>query len=254
MVVSAESAIKTDPSNAPPPLDFRDDTSSDDAFSLDGASDSDSGLSHGGARKRLEEEITSGQLPNEPVQVYIRRYHNLWNLLTKAHGQWTFEYVATNYIIPGLHPVYDHIVDTTTSAATVNEKLGTIISAGQNMEARKRQRHQRVRACPPNLNSFNPRDPQHTTRPSVICRRCDRPGHTQQQCVARRHANGLRILDDTAPTGTMNDPRYDRHQREPTERRVNNSYGHNPRANCHHQAPQGHHFYNNRTNLDRLQR
>eukprot|EP00873_Tetraselmis_striata_P006087 jgi/Tetstr1/426351/TSEL_016663.t1 len=57
-----------------------------------------------------------------------------------AHGQWTFEYVATNYLIPGLHPDYDHIVDTTTSAATINEKLAIIISAGQNMaEARKRQ-------------------------------------------------------------------------------------------------------------------
>eukprot|EP00873_Tetraselmis_striata_P028523 jgi/Tetstr1/448787/TSEL_036021.t1 len=32
-------------------------------------------------------------------------------------------------------------------------------------------------------------------------------------CVAMRHANGVRILDDTTPTSTMNDPRYDRHQR-----------------------------------------
>eukprot|EP00873_Tetraselmis_striata_P000010 jgi/Tetstr1/420274/TSEL_000142.t1 len=51
-------------------------------------------------RRRLEEEITAGQLPNEPVQVYVRRYRNRWNLLRKAHGQWTFEYVAINYLIP----------------------------------------------------------------------------------------------------------------------------------------------------------
>eukprot|EP00873_Tetraselmis_striata_P013341 jgi/Tetstr1/433605/TSEL_022870.t1 len=89
-------------------------------------------------RKHLEEEIVAGQLLNEPVQVYVRRYRNLWNLLNKAHGQWTFEYVATNYLIPWLRPDCDHIVDTTISAGTVNEKLATIISAGQNMEARKR--------------------------------------------------------------------------------------------------------------------
>eukprot|EP00873_Tetraselmis_striata_P013205 jgi/Tetstr1/433469/TSEL_022741.t1 len=193
-------------------------------------------------RKRLEEEITTGRLPNEPVQVYVRRYQNLWNLLNKAHGQWTFKYVAANYLIPCLHPYYDHIVDTTTSAATVNEKLATIISAGQNMEARKRQRQQRVRACPPNLNSSSPRDPQHTTGPIVVCRRCDRPGHTQQQCVAMRHANGLRILHDTTPTSTMTNPRYDRHQRAPAERRVNTNYGHHPRDNYRHQAPPGQHF------------
>eukprot|EP00873_Tetraselmis_striata_P018546 jgi/Tetstr1/438810/TSEL_027319.t1 len=205
--------------------------------------------------KRLEEEITAGQLPNEPVQVYVRRYQNLWNLLNKAHGQWTFEYVAANYLIPGLHPDYDHIVDTTTSAANVNEKLATIISAGQNMEARKRQRQQRVRACPPNLNSYSPRDPQHTTGPSVVCRRCDRPGHTQQQCVARRHANGMHILDDTTPTSTMTNPRYDRHQRAPAERRVNTNYGHHPRDNYRHQAPPGQPFYNdNRNNQNRPQR
>eukprot|EP00873_Tetraselmis_striata_P010888 jgi/Tetstr1/431152/TSEL_020864.t1 len=355
--LARQSAIKTDPGHAPPPPDFRDDTSSDDAFSMDGASDDDSevvqhikpaavkptldlknvpvwdnaistrdnaqaikialgsagyldttkgkgtrqeqmillaALRHATAhypmalaivnsismdsrkcgytawkalltelqgsameeRKRLEEEITAGQLPNEPVQVYVRRYQNLWNLLNKAHGQWTFEYVAANYLIPGLHPDYDHIVDTTTSAATVNEKLATIISAGQNMEARKRQRQQRVRACPPNfINSYSPRDPQHTTGPSVVCRRCDRPGHTQQQCVARRHANGLRILDDTTPTGTMTNPRYDRHQRAPAERRVNTNYGHHPRDNYRHRAPPGQPFYNdNRNNQDRPQR
>eukprot|EP00873_Tetraselmis_striata_P028316 jgi/Tetstr1/448580/TSEL_035829.t1 len=110
-------------------------------------------------RKRLEEEITAYQLPNEPVQVYVRRYQNLWHLLNKAHGQWTFEYVATNYLIPGLRPDYDHIVDTTISAATVNEKLATIISAGQNMEARKRQRPQRVRACPPKPQFLQPQGP-----------------------------------------------------------------------------------------------
>eukprot|EP00873_Tetraselmis_striata_P024855 jgi/Tetstr1/445119/TSEL_032917.t1 len=80
-------------------------------------------------------------------------------MLNEAHGQWTFEYVATNYLILGLRPDYDHIVDATISAATVNEKLATIINTGQNMEARKRQRQQRVRACPPNLNSYNPREP-----------------------------------------------------------------------------------------------
>eukprot|EP00873_Tetraselmis_striata_P016289 jgi/Tetstr1/436553/TSEL_002708.t1 len=63
-------------------------------------------------RKRLEEEITACQIPNEPVQVYVRRYHNLWNLLNKAHGQWTFECVATKCLITGLRPDYDHIVDT----------------------------------------------------------------------------------------------------------------------------------------------
>eukprot|EP00873_Tetraselmis_striata_P003045 jgi/Tetstr1/423309/TSEL_014007.t1 len=66
---------------------------------------------------------------------------------------------------------YEHIVDIAISAATVNEKLATIINAGQNMEARKRQRQQRALACPPNLNSYNPGDPQHATRPNVVCRR-----------------------------------------------------------------------------------
>eukprot|EP00873_Tetraselmis_striata_P010200 jgi/Tetstr1/430464/TSEL_020272.t1 len=355
--LARQSAIKTDPGHAPPPPDFHDNTSSDDAFTMDGAPDNDSediqhikpaavkptldlknvpiwdntistrdnaqaikialgsagyldttkgkgtrqeqmillaALRHATAHypmavaivniismdskkcgytawkalltelqgsameernKRLEEEITAGQLPNEPVQVYVRRYQNLWNLLNKAHGQWTFEYVAANYLIPCLHPDYDHIVDTTTSAANVNEKLATIISAGQNMEARKRQRQQRVRPCPPNLNSYSPRDPQHTTGPSVVCRRCDRPGHTQQQCVARRHANGLRILDDTTPTSTMTNPRYVRHQRAPVERRVNTNYGHHQRDNYRHQAPPSQHFYNdNRNNQDRPQR
>eukprot|EP00873_Tetraselmis_striata_P006086 jgi/Tetstr1/426350/TSEL_016662.t1 len=37
--LARQSAIKTAHGNAPPPPDFRDDTSSDDAFSLDGASD-----------------------------------------------------------------------------------------------------------------------------------------------------------------------------------------------------------------------
>eukprot|EP00873_Tetraselmis_striata_P038807 jgi/Tetstr1/459071/TSEL_000407.t1 len=72
-------------------------------------------------RRRLEEEIAAGQLPNAPVHVYVRRYRNLWNLLRKAHGQWTFEYVAINYLIPGLHPAYDHIVDATISATNVNK-------------------------------------------------------------------------------------------------------------------------------------
>eukprot|EP00873_Tetraselmis_striata_P005499 jgi/Tetstr1/425763/TSEL_016182.t1 len=80
-------------------------------------------------RRRLEEEITAGQLLNEPVQVYVRRCRNLWNLLRKAHGQWTFEYVAINYLIPGLHSAYDHIVDATISATNVNKRLAIIISA-----------------------------------------------------------------------------------------------------------------------------
>eukprot|EP00873_Tetraselmis_striata_P038797 jgi/Tetstr1/459061/TSEL_000397.t1 len=41
--LARKSAIKTDRGSAPPPSHFRDDTNSDDAFSLDGASDSDSG-------------------------------------------------------------------------------------------------------------------------------------------------------------------------------------------------------------------
>eukprot|EP00873_Tetraselmis_striata_P013659 jgi/Tetstr1/433923/TSEL_023100.t1 len=194
--LARQSAIKPDPGDAPPPPDFRDDTSSDDALSMDEASDSDSDdiqhikptavkatfdlknvpvwdntistrdnaqaikLALGSAgyldttkgkyritpgsaieeRRRLEEEITAGQLPNEPVYVYVRRCRNPWNLLRKAHGQWTFEYVAINYLIPGLRPAYDHIVDATISAANVTKRLATIISAGQNMEARTRQR------------------------------------------------------------------------------------------------------------------
>eukprot|EP00873_Tetraselmis_striata_P035679 jgi/Tetstr1/455943/TSEL_042724.t1 len=320
-----KSAIKTDPGHAPPPPDFRDDTSSDGTFNMDGASDNDSevvqhikpaavkptldlknvpiwdntistrdnaqaikialgsagyldttkgkgtrqeqmillaALHHATAhypmalaivnnismdsrkcgytawkalltelqgsameeRKRLEEEITAGQLPNEPVEAFTQT-------------------TIISSTPPPRRPLY------------VNEKLATIISAGQNMEARKRQRQQRVRACPRNLNSYSPRDPQHTTGPSVVCRRCDRPGHTQQQCVARRHANGLRILDDTTPTSTMTNPRYDRHQRAPAERRVNTNYGHHPRDNYRHQAPPGQPFYNdNRNNQDRPQR
>eukprot|EP00873_Tetraselmis_striata_P046038 jgi/Tetstr1/466302/TSEL_010835.t1 len=155
-------------------------------------------------RKRLE-EITAGQLRNEPVQVYVRRYRNLWNMLNKAHGQWTFEYVATRYLIPGLRPDYDHIVDITISAATINERLATIISAGQNMEARKRQRQQRVRTYPPNLNYYNPRDPQHATRPDVV-----------------RHGGVVR---------------HRLQKREPAERRVSASYGHNPCDNYNHHAP-----------------
>eukprot|EP00873_Tetraselmis_striata_P004028 jgi/Tetstr1/424292/TSEL_014860.t1 len=120
-------------------------------------------------RRRLEEEITAGQLPNEPVQVHVRRCRNLWNLLRKAHGQWTFEYVAINYLIPGLHPAYDHIVDATISAANVTTRLATIISAGQNMEARTRQRQQRARSRTPTLNLCDPRDQLHATRPDIVC-------------------------------------------------------------------------------------
>eukprot|EP00873_Tetraselmis_striata_P044163 jgi/Tetstr1/464427/TSEL_009219.t1 len=264
------SAIKPDPGDALPPPDFRDDTSSDDAFSMDEGSDSDSGdiqhikptavkptldlknvpiwdntistrdnahaikialgsagyldttkgtctrqeqiillaaLRHATAhypmalaivnsicmdsgkcgyaawtalftelpglaieeRMRLEEEITTGQLPNEPVQVHVRRCRNLWNLLRKAHGLWTFEYVAINYLIQGLHPAYDHIVDATISAANVTTRLATIISAGQNMEACTRQRQQRARSRTPTLNFCDPRDQLHATRPDIVC-------------------------------------------------------------------------------------
>eukprot|EP00873_Tetraselmis_striata_P001353 jgi/Tetstr1/421617/TSEL_012558.t1 len=53
----------------------------------------------------------------------------------------------------------------------------------------------------------------------------------------------------------MNGPRYDRHQCELGERRVNTSHSHNPCDNYHHQAPLGQHFYNNNcTNQDMLQR
>eukprot|EP00873_Tetraselmis_striata_P019700 jgi/Tetstr1/439964/TSEL_003030.t1 len=41
--LARQSAIKPDPGDAPPPRDFRDDTCSDDALSMDEASDSDSG-------------------------------------------------------------------------------------------------------------------------------------------------------------------------------------------------------------------
>eukprot|EP00873_Tetraselmis_striata_P046151 jgi/Tetstr1/466415/TSEL_010943.t1 len=48
----------------------------------------------------------------------------------------------------------------------------------------------------------------------------------------------MRILeDDTTPTSTMNDPRYDHRQHEPAERRVNATYSHNPRDTYNHQAP-----------------
>eukprot|EP00873_Tetraselmis_striata_P033110 jgi/Tetstr1/453374/TSEL_040363.t1 len=53
----------------------------------------------------------------------------------------------------------------------------------------------------------------------------------------------------------MTNPRYDRHQRAPAERRVNTNYGHHPRDNYRHQAPPGQHFYNdNRNNQDMPQR
>eukprot|EP00873_Tetraselmis_striata_P036145 jgi/Tetstr1/456409/TSEL_043143.t1 len=230
--LAGRSAVKKDPGSDPPPPDFSDsDTSSEGAFSLHGASDSDSSdiqwikpsavkptldlatvpvwdlnistrdnaqaikISLGSAgyldttkgkgtrqeqlillagfaieeRRRLEEEITTGQLPNEPVHVYVRRCRNLWNLLRKAHGQWTFEYVTINYLIPRLHPTYDHIVDATISATNVNKRLATIISAGQNMEARTRQRQQRARSRTPTFNSCDPRDQLYATRPNIVC-------------------------------------------------------------------------------------
>eukprot|EP00873_Tetraselmis_striata_P007454 jgi/Tetstr1/427718/TSEL_017842.t1 len=354
--LARQSAIKPDPDDAPPPPDFRDDTSSDDAFSMDEASDSDSGdiqhikptavkptldiknvpiwdntistrdnaqaikialgsagyldttkgkgtrqeqiillaaLRHATAhypmalaivnsicmdsrkcgyaawtalftelqgsaieeRRRLEEEITAGQLPNEPVQVYVRRCRNLWNLLRKAHGQWTFEYVAINYLIPGLHPAYEHIVDATISAANVTTRLATIISAGQNMEARTRQRQQRARSRTPTLNFCDPRDQLHATRPNIVCSTCDRPGHAQQQCLARRHANGMRLLGDTAPPSTMNNPSYGHCQRAPAERHVNDNYAHNLRNDYNHQnRPQRQQYWPIQSDNDDLQR
>eukprot|EP00873_Tetraselmis_striata_P043093 jgi/Tetstr1/463357/TSEL_008280.t1 len=79
----------------------------------------------------------------------------------------------------GLRPDYDHIVDITISVATVDERLATIINAGQNMEARKRQRQHRVRAYPPNLNYYNPRDPQHATRHVQAIPNSSIQGHQQ---------------------------------------------------------------------------
>eukprot|EP00873_Tetraselmis_striata_P042846 jgi/Tetstr1/463110/TSEL_008044.t1 len=355
--LARQSAIKTDPGDAPPPPHFRDDTSSsDDAFSMDEASDSDSGdiqhikpaavkptlnlknvpiwdntistrdnaqaikialgsagyldttkgkgtrqeqmmllaaLRHATAhypmalaivnsismdsrkcgyaawtalftelqgsaieeRRRLEEEITAGQLPNEPVQVYVRRCRNLWNLLRKAHGQWTFEYVAINYLIPGLHPAYDHIVDATIPATNVTKRLATIISAGQNMEARTRQRQQRARSRTPTLNSCDPSDQLHAIKPNIVCSRCDRPGHAQHQCLARRHANGLRLLGDTAPPSTVNDPSYGHYQRAPAERHVNDNYTNNLRNDYNHQnSPQRQQYWPTQSDNDNLQR
>eukprot|EP00873_Tetraselmis_striata_P004755 jgi/Tetstr1/425019/TSEL_015487.t1 len=53
----------------------------------------------------------------------------------------------------------------------------------------------------------------------------------------------------------MTNPRYDRHQRAPAERRVNTNYGHHPRDTYRHQAPPGQPFYNdNRNNQGRPQR
>eukprot|EP00873_Tetraselmis_striata_P038700 jgi/Tetstr1/458964/TSEL_004435.t1 len=303
--LARQSAIKTDPGHAPPPPDFHDDTSSDDAFSMDGAPDNDSEdiqhIKSAAVKPTLDlknvpiwDNTISTRDNAQAIKIALgsagyldttkgkgTRQEQMIHLAALRHAtaHYPMALAIVNIIIVDskkcgytawkalltelqgsameerLHPDYDHIVDTTTSAATVNEKPATIISAGQNMEARKRQRQQRVRPCPPNLNSYSPRDPQHTTGPSVVCRRCDRPGHTQQQCVARRHANGLRILDDTTPTSTMTNPRYDRHQRAPAERRVNTNYGHHQRDNYRHQLPPGQHFYNdNRNNQDRPQR
>eukprot|EP00873_Tetraselmis_striata_P029446 jgi/Tetstr1/449710/TSEL_036778.t1 len=243
--LARQSAIKTDPCSAPPPPDFRDDTSSDDAFSLGDASDIDSCDIQHIKPAAVKPTLDLKNVPSWDNTISTRDNAQAIQISLGSAG----------YLDTTKCKYYDYIVDITISAAIVNEKLATIISAGQNMEARKRLRQQRVRAYPPNLNYYNPGDPQHATRPDVVSRWCERPCHTQQQCVARRHANGLRILEDTTPTSTMNDPRYDRHQREPAERRVNASYGHNPRDNYNHQAPPGQHFYNNnRTNRDRLQR
>eukprot|EP00873_Tetraselmis_striata_P001888 jgi/Tetstr1/422152/TSEL_013007.t1 len=325
--LARQSAIKTDPGDALPPPHFRDDTSlSDDAFSMDEASDSDSGdiqhikpaavkptlnlknvpiwdntistrdnaqaikialgsagyldttkgkgtrqeqmmllaaLRHATAhypmalaivnsismdsrkcgyaawtalftelqgsaieeRRRLEEEITAGQLPNEPVQVYVRRCRNLWNLLRKAHGQWTFEYVAINYLIPGLHPAYDHIVDATIPATNVTKRLATIISAGQNMEARTRQRQQRARSRTPTLNSCDPSDQLHAIRPNIVC------------------------------SSTVNNPSYGHYQRAPAERHVNDNYTHNLRNDYNHQnSPQRQQYWPTQSDNDDLQR
>eukprot|EP00873_Tetraselmis_striata_P045324 jgi/Tetstr1/465588/TSEL_010235.t1 len=204
--VHRTSAIKTDPSNAPPPLDFRDDTSSDDAFIMDGASDCDAGdiqhIKPAAMKPTLDLKnvcIWDNTISTRDIAQSIKIALGSAGYLNTTKGKGTHQEQmilmagmrhATAHYPMALAIVnnismdsrkwgyYDHIVDTTTSAATVNEKLTTTISAGQNMEARKRQRQQRVRACPPNLNSYNPRDPQHTTRPNVVCRWCDRPGHT----------------------------------------------------------------------------
>eukprot|EP00873_Tetraselmis_striata_P008361 jgi/Tetstr1/428625/TSEL_018614.t1 len=206
-------------------------------------------------RMRLEEEITAGHLPNEPVQVYVRRCRNLWHLLSKVHGQWTSEYVAINYLIPGLHPANDHIVDATISATNVNKRLATIISAGQNMEARTCQRQQRARSRTPTLNSCDPKDQLYATRPNIVCSRCDRPGHAQQQCLARRHANGLRLLGDTAPPSTMHNPSYGNCQRAPAERHVNANYTHNMRSDYNHQnRPQRLQYWPTQSDNDDMQR
>eukprot|EP00873_Tetraselmis_striata_P018573 jgi/Tetstr1/438837/TSEL_027346.t1 len=356
--LARQSAIKTDPCDAPPPPHFRDDTSSsDDAFSMDEAPDIDSGdlqhikpaavkptlnlknvpiwdntistrdnaqaikialgsagyldttkgkgtrqeqmmllaaLRHATAhypmalaivnsinmdsrkcgyaawtalftelqgsaieeRRRLEEEITAGQLPNEPVQVYVRRCRNLWNSLHKAHGQWTFDYVAINYLIPGLRPAYDHIVDATIPATNVTKRLAIIIiSAGQNMEERTRQRQQRAHSRTPTLNSCDPSDQLHAIRPNIVCSRCDRPGHAQHQCLARRHANGLRLLGDTAPPSTVNNPSYGHYQRAPAGRHVNDNYTHNLRNDYNHQnSPQRQQYWPTQSDNDDLQR
>eukprot|EP00873_Tetraselmis_striata_P037876 jgi/Tetstr1/458140/TSEL_044632.t1 len=171
-------------------------------------------------RKRLEEEITVDQLPNEPVQVYVRRCRNLWNLLRKAHGQWTFEYVAINYLIPGLHPAYDHILD-----------------AAHHLS-----------------NQFQQEVGNHH-KPNIVCSRCDRPGHAQQQCLDRRHANGLCLLGDTAPPGTVNNPSYGHCQRAPAERHVNDNYTHNLRNDYNHQnGTQRQQYWPTQSDNDDLQR
>eukprot|EP00873_Tetraselmis_striata_P007088 jgi/Tetstr1/427352/TSEL_017519.t1 len=206
-------------------------------------------------RKSLEEEITEGQLPNEPVQVYVRRCRNLWNFLRKAHGQWTFEYLASNYLILGLHPTYDHIVDATISATNVNKRLATIISAGQNMEARTRQRQRRARSRTPTLNSCDPRDQLHAIRPNIVCSMSDRPCHAQQQYLARRHANGMRLLGDTAPPSTVNNPSYGHCQRAHAERHVNDNYTNNMRNDYNHQnRPQRQQYWPTQSDNDDLQR
>eukprot|EP00873_Tetraselmis_striata_P023548 jgi/Tetstr1/443812/TSEL_003267.t1 len=151
--LARQSAIKTDHGNAPPPLDFRDDTSSGDAFSMDCVSDSDSSdIQH------IKQVAVKPTLDLKNVPIWDNTISTRDNAQAIKIALGSAGYLDTT---KGKGTHYDHIVDTTISVATVNEKLAIIINAGPNMEARKRQLQQRVRAYTPNLNYYNPRDPQH---------------------------------------------------------------------------------------------
>eukprot|EP00873_Tetraselmis_striata_P004941 jgi/Tetstr1/425205/TSEL_015666.t1 len=229
--LAGKSAVNKDPGSDPPPPDFSDsDTNSECAFSLHGASDSDSS-----DIQRIKPSAEKPTLDLATVPVWDQNISTRNNaqaikislgsagyldttkgkgthqeqliLLAAAHGQWTFEYVAINYLISGLHPAHDHIVDATISATNVNKRLATIIS------------------------------------------------HAQQQCLARRHANGLRLKGDTAPPSTMNNPSYGQCQRAPAERHVNDNYTHNMRNDYKHQnSPQRQQYWPTQSDNDDLQR